>query len=176
MSKFRIVANGRTAPESDSVTPQEKARDARVQARIQEARVRFLEDGHTVEELEERELFARLAPLDLQEYFYSDCSMGWDWSETFNVCTAGHRLIIDEHGEGSSESKAAARYARLNQRSRPMQPPMLDAIVRLAKPDFVNDEEWQLSAERQVMETHLPNALARIENQIAERDTALVGT
>lgn len=175
MSKFHIAANNRvTEPESNHAAPQEKARDKRVQARIQEARVRFLEDGHTVEELEERDLFAHSAPLDLQEYFYSESPMNWDWSETFNVSRAGHRLIIDEHGEESSETKKEAQYARLNQRSRPKQPPMLDAIVRLAKPDFVNDEKWQSSAERQVMATHLPNALARIEIQIAKRDAALV--
>lgn len=148
-------------------------REVQTKVRIQEARVRFLEDGHSARELKERELFAESAPLELREHFYSDAPFNWDWSDTFNASGATHALINQEHGTGQSEAKDAALQARLGHRGRADgKPPLLDSVTRVARPDFVNDDDWQNSDERAVMATHLPNALARIEAQIAERDAA----
>ncbi len=148
-------------------------KEVSTRVRIQEARVRFLEDGHSARELKERESFAESAPLELREHFYSDSPFNWDWSETFNASGATHALINQEHGGGSSAAKDAALQARLGHRGRQDgKPPLLDAVTRVARPDFVNDDDWQNSDERAVMATHLPNALSRIEEEVAERHAA----
>lgn len=145
-------------------------KEVQTRVRIQEARVRFLENGHSARELQEREMFAESAPLELREHFYSDSPFNWDWSDTFNASGATHALITAEHGEGRSDAKDAALQARLGHRGRQDgKPPLLDSVTRIARPDFVNDDEWQNSDERAVMATHLPNALARFEEEVAVR-------
>lgn len=159
--------------ESDRVALEVEQLEVRVKARIHEARIKFLEEGGTVADLEKRESFANAAPLDLREYFYSDSPFKWNWSETFNASRATLRLISEEHGEGQNDAKSSALKARLGNRLRDDgKPPLLDSVVRLARPDFANSEEWYASDERKVMATHLPNSLARIEQQIAKRDHA----
>lgn len=140
--------------------------NARNNREFHEARVRFLEEGGTVSEFEERIVAANAAPEELRPFFFSKPAHRVPEGKLLNSSRAVEVLARREHPKGS-ESLHQALLARRGHPDRPDgKPPLTDGLETMAASGFVNDHFWRVSDEREMLRVHLPETLEKLERQL----------